>query len=86
MRQNGMMTEPFAEITYKYEFDGKEKVQYQTANMTSDTGGGTVEGRIGVNMQLTSGLYWHAAASYEDGHTVKSYGADAGIRYSFGGK
>ena len=86
MRQNGMMTEPFAEITYRYEFDGEEKVKYQTANLKSDTGGGTVEGRIGVNMQLSSNLYWHAAASYEDGHSVKSYGADAGIRYTFGGK
>ncbi len=54
--------------------------------MESDAGGGTIEARLGVNMQLTSILYWHAAANWEDGHSQKSYGADAGIRYMFGGK
>ena len=85
-RKNGLVVEPFAELSYKYEFDGEESVRYNTAYMESDAGGGTIEARLGVNMQLTSSLYWHAAANWEDGHSQKSHGADAGIRYMFGGK
>lgn len=52
----------------------------------SDMGGGTVEARLGMNMQYSTNVYWHIAANYEDGHTRKSYGADAGMRYMSGGK
>lgn len=46
--------------------------------------GGVFEGRLGLNMQLSENLYWHAAASFETGSKQQAYGADAGIRYMFG--
>ena len=63
-----------------------ENVRFGDYQPESDMCGGTVEARLGMNIRYPAGIYWHIAANYEDGHTQKSYGADAGIGDMSGGK
>lgn len=77
--------EPYAEVSWSQEISGKEDITYLTETEESSMKGGTAEIAVGLNMKLSDDLYWHAAASYESGSKKKGYGADAGIRYMFGG-
>ena len=86
LRNNGLKTVPFAEVSYSYELAGEEEFVYAGRPMKTESRKGTFEGRLGVNMQITPAMYFHVAGSYETGNTVKSYGADGGIRIMFGGK
>ncbi|MBO4555557.1 MAG: AIDA repeat-containing protein, partial [Elusimicrobiales bacterium] len=84
-RSNGLITQPYAEVSYSQELSGEEEITYVENKDKSSMKGGFIEGRIGLNMQLTDSLYWHAAASFESGSKREGFGADAGIRYMFGG-
>ena len=84
--KKGLITEPYAEVSYSQDLSGEETLEYYGHKEKTDMKGSSMEGRIGLNMQLTENLYWHAAASIESGKKQESFGADAGIRYMFGGK
>ncbi|MBO4555292.1 MAG: autotransporter outer membrane beta-barrel domain-containing protein, partial [Elusimicrobiales bacterium] len=81
-----LKAEPFAEVSYSYEFMGEEEITYGGRTMKTKSRNGTFEGRAGINVQITPALYVHAAGSYEKGNMTKSWGADGGIRFMFGGK
>ncbi|MBO4556504.1 MAG: AIDA repeat-containing protein, partial [Elusimicrobiales bacterium] len=83
-RSNGLITQPYAEISYSQGLSGEEEITYAENKDKASMKGGFIEGRIGLNMQLTENLYWHAAASIESGKKQESFGADAGMRYMFG--
>lgn len=86
MRQpNGLLIEPLLELAYRYEFMGEGDVSYGGAKETTSLKGGTLEAGLGINMQLTENLYWHAVGSYEAGDKLQGWGLNAGIRYAFGG-
>ncbi|MBR1979671.1 autotransporter domain-containing protein, partial [Candidatus Proelusimicrobium excrementi] len=86
MRQaNGLLIEPLLELAYRYEFMGEGDVSYGGAKETTSLKGGTLEAGLGINMQLTENLYWHAVGSYEAGDKLQGWGVNAGIRYAFGG-
>ena len=86
IRKNGMLIEPFGEMSYSQDISGTEKITYGSNTENSDMKGGTIELRLGLNMQMKQDLYWHAAASIESGSKKQSFGIDAGIRYMFGKK
>ncbi len=86
IRKNGMLIEPFGEMSYSQDISGTEKITYGNNSENSDMKGGTIELRLGLNMQMKQDLYWHAAASIESGSKKQSFGIDAGIRYMFGKK
>jgi outer membrane autotransporter protein len=83
-RKNGLLIEPLVELSYKHEFLGSGEVRYGGASYEVDLSGGVIEGNIGLNMQLTEALYWHALGGYEKGNKISGWNANAGIRYSFG--
>ena len=83
-RANGMELEPYAELVLQQALSGSETIRYSDHSKTTSMTGTTVEARLGLNMQLTSNLYWHGTASMETGSISKSYGIDGGIRYMFG--
>jgi outer membrane protein OmpA-like peptidoglycan-associated protein len=85
-KRNGLLIEPLLELAYKHEFLGNGAVKYGGASYEVDLSGGVIEGNIGLNMQLTEDLYWHALVGYEKGSKISGWGANAGIRYSFGRK
>jgi len=84
-RADGMITQPYAEVSYSQELSGEEEIKYSGNMDKSSMKGGFIEGRIGINMQMSDNLYWHAAAGIESGSRREGFGADAGIRYMFGG-
>ena len=85
-RANGLEIAPYAEVAWTQTITGEESVTYNNHKEKTDMTGGVFEGRLGLNMQLSKNVYWHIAGSYETGKKLESYGADAGIRFMFGGK
>lgn len=85
VRDNGLLIEPLLELAYRYEFAGRDDLAYAGAAEKSDLAGGTLEVNAGLDMQLTTNLYWYGLGSYEAGNIVKGWGVHAGIRYAFGG-
>ena len=83
-RANGLLSQPYAEIMYSQNIGGEENIKYSGNTEKTDNAGGTFEARLGINMQVSPQLYWHAAASIEAGSKISAIGADAGIRYMFG--
>jgi outer membrane protein OmpA-like peptidoglycan-associated protein len=85
-RASGLLAEPYAEVSYRYEFDGEGDIGYGGAGFESDLSGGVLEGALGVNWQLGKDVYAYAQGSYEKGSKVEAFGGNLGIRLGFGGK
>jgi outer membrane autotransporter protein len=85
-RKNGLLIEPLIELAYNQELKGKNDVKYGGAEYESDLSGGSVEGTVGLNMQLGKDVYWHVQGGYEKGGKVEKYGGNIGIRIGMSGK
>ncbi len=81
--ENHYIVEPFAEASYRQDLSGEEKVTYSGVTTNSSIEGGSLAGRIGLNMKMSNDTYWYAAASYENGKNIRSWGGDFGVRLMF---
>ncbi len=81
---DNLQIEPFAELSYGYEFSGEETVAYGGASNKISQTGGYLGASVGVNCQINQDTYWYLSAEYEKGNKIESVGGNVGIRYSFG--
>ena len=80
-----LKAEIFADLSYRKTMSGDESISYDGSDNTASMKGGSVELRLGADMQFTKDVYGYASLSYEKGSKIKSKGIDAGIRFVFGG-
>lgn len=80
---NGMVLEPYVQAGIAYEWLGETDVAFDGVKFTSDVGGATFEGSIGLNARLSRGWHMFADAMMERGSVYKSWGGHLGFRYNF---
>lgn len=80
---NGIVLEPYVQAGIAYEWLGETDVAFDGVKFTSDVGGATFEGSIGLNARLSRGWHMFADAMMERGSVYKSWGGHLGFRYNF---
>jgi len=81
----GQIYQPFVELAYKHEFDGRTDVTYGAATLRNNLSGGTISGAVGANLQMADSVYIYMQGSYENGRKIEALGGNLGLRLSFGG-
>ena len=81
----GLARSAYSEISYSSDFSGGETVSYSGYSEKFSGTGSLIELRAGMEIQFTRNLYLHFAAGMEKGSKRESTGADAGMRFMFGG-
>lgn len=79
----GMVFEPYVQVGVAYEWLGKTDVEFDDVKFTSDVGGATFEGAIGLNARLSRGWHLYGDVNLEQGAVYKSWGGHLGLRYNF---
>lgn len=80
---NGMAFEPYIQAGVAYEWLGETDVHFLGSDFTSDVGGATFEGAIGMNARLSRGWHLYGDVNLEQGSVYKSWGGHLGLRYNF---
>lgn len=80
---NGMALEPYVQVGIAYEWLGKTDVTFIGSDFTSDVGGATFEGVLGLNARLSRGWHMYGDFTIEKGSVYDSYGGHLGFRYNF---
>lgn len=83
LMRNGMVFEPYVQVGVAYEWLGKTDVEFDDVKFTSDVGGATFEGAIGLNARLSRGWHLYGDVNLEQGSVYKSWGGHLGLRYNF---
>ncbi len=83
LMRNGMVFEPYVQVGVAYEWLGKTDVEFDDVKFTSDVGGATFEGAIGLNARLSRGWHLYGDVNLEQGAVYKSWGGHLGLRYNF---
>ena len=81
--RNAMVFEPYIQVGLAYEWLGETDVKFDGAKFTSDVGGATFEGAVGLNARLSRGWHLYGDVNLEQGSVYKSWGGHLGLRYNF---
>ena len=81
--QNDMIFEPYVQVGVAYEWLGETDIKFDGAKFTSDVGGATFEGAVGLNARLSCGWHLYGDVNMEQGSVYKSWGGHLGLRYNF---
>ncbi|MFV0627404.1 MAG: autotransporter outer membrane beta-barrel domain-containing protein [Alphaproteobacteria bacterium] len=80
---NGLFLEPFIQLGFAHDFDGKSTMSFSEVEIDSSAGGTTVEFGGGLNAKIDSRWSLYSDIMYETGSIVDALSVNLGVRYSF---